>query len=637
MYKYSAPLMNSTVTPESRGEYLKMFKASEISRVFLVPSQDLTLGKLLDFDSLCDNIAFFEANGIEAAIWIGETLGHGGLTHEASSKGKQKSFVEMVNTDGETKPNIRCPLDKDFQENLISIFQTAAKTGVKLILIDDDFRLSQHGDKLCCVCELHLAKIREILGENISREELVKKAFSGKANKYRDAFLKANGDSLRELAKVIRAAVDEIDKSVCLAICSCYCTWDADNADPLELTEILRGKNKGVLRLHGAPYWAARGNYKLPVVMEIARMFASFCKNSGYELMCEGDAYPRPRYNIPSAHVELHDVIMRADMSSSGNLKYMFDYVSSPSYEKGYIERHIRKLPLAKAVGEAFAAGEQSGVRVVIKPHLIKASNLDISQPSVQSPYPTAAIMLGSCGIPTTFTDEGICRAVFGESIKAVDTSDLGGGIFIDAIAAYTLTEMGVDVGLSDSVDDMKKSFVKTKIAHISSADGKERATTVKSECSMLFANAKKAAEPLLYAEINGEKKLYLYRYENAKGERFLVSMLDGTFLPRDSGLFYGYLLQKTLTDAIEWISQKKLPASCVGHPALYIMCKRDGNKLTVGLFNCFEDEIFTPEVKLDKSYSSIEFLNSAGTLNVDVAILEDIPPFSYTVFTVTE
>ena len=245
--------------------------------------------------------------------------------------------------------------------------------------------------------------------------------------------------------------------------------------------------------------------------------------------------------------------------------------------------------------------------------------------------------MLGSCGIPTTFTDKGMCRAVFGESIKSVDTSTLGGGIFLDAIAAYTLTESGVDVGLSDSLEDMKKSFVKTKIAHISSADGKERATTVKSDCSILFANAKETATPLLYAEINGEKKLYLYRYENAKGERFLVSMLDGTFIQRDSGLFYGYLLQSALTEGIEWISGKKLPASCTGHPALYIMCKRNGDKLTVGLFNCFEDEIFTPTVTLDKSYKNIEFVNSSGKLNGNEVTLDDIAPFSFTVFTVTE
>ena len=629
--------MNSTVTEKNRGEYLEMLKAGEITRIFLVPSRDRYQGKILNFESLCDNIEFFESNGIEVALWIGETIGHGGLSHEASRKGNKKSFVEMVNTDGETRANIYCPLDKGFQKILENLFKEAASTGVKLILIDDDFRLSQHGDKLCCLCELHMEKIRTILGENISREELVEKAFSGKANKYRDAFLKANGDSLRDLARAIRTAVDEVDKSVNLALCSCHCIWDADGTDPLELTEIFRGENKGVLRLHGAPYWAPHNNYKLPVVMEIARMFASFCKDSGYELMCEGDAYPRPRYNIPAAYVELHDAIMRADASSSGNLKYMFDYVSSPSYEKGYIGRHIRKLPLMKATEVAFAEGKQDGVRIVIEPHLLRDSDLDVTEPNIHSPFPTAAIMLGFCGIPTTFTDKGICRAVFGESIKSVSNDELSGGIFLDAISAYVLTERGVDVGLADGLETMKKSFAKTQIARISTTDSSERATTINSTCAMLFANIKSTAEPLLYAEINGEKKIYLYRYENAKGERFLVSMLDGTFLPKNSGLFYSYLLQSALSDGIEWIAGKKLPVSCKGHPALYIMCKRDGKKLTVGLFNCFEDEIFAPDVKLDKTYSSVEFINSSGTLMGDTVTLDDIPPFSFTVFTVTE
>ena len=69
---------------------------------------------------------------------------------------------------------------------------------------------------------------------------------------------------------------------------------------------------------------------------------------------------------------------MRADASSSSNLKYMFDYVSSPSYEKGYVERHIRNLPLMKATEAAFAEGKQDGVRIIIEPHLLKDSDLDI-------------------------------------------------------------------------------------------------------------------------------------------------------------------------------------------------------------------------------------------------------------------
>ena len=64
------------------------------------------------------------------------------------------------------------------------------------------------------VCPLHLARISELLGgEEITREILMEKAFTGGKNRYRDAWLQACGESLRILAKKLRAAVDSLAAS----------------------------------------------------------------------------------------------------------------------------------------------------------------------------------------------------------------------------------------------------------------------------------------------------------------------------------------------------------------------------------------------------------------------------------------
>ena len=50
---------------------------------------------------------------------------------------------------------------------------------------------------------------KSITGENSTREELEKYITSGGKNKFRDAYLKANGDAFRGFAAALRSAVNE--------------------------------------------------------------------------------------------------------------------------------------------------------------------------------------------------------------------------------------------------------------------------------------------------------------------------------------------------------------------------------------------------------------------------------------------
>ena len=122
-----------------------------------------------------------------------------------------------------------------------------------MVLLDDDMRLSLHGANasgVSCTCPMHMAKIRKYCNEDISREDLKALAFSGKGNKYRDAWLQAQGESIYELASAFRAEVDKVAPNVPLAVCSVYCHWDLDGVDAEKLTNILAGKsNKKFLRL----------------------------------------------------------------------------------------------------------------------------------------------------------------------------------------------------------------------------------------------------------------------------------------------------------------------------------------------------------------------------------------------------
>ena len=420
MYRYSAPIYNTHVTPDRREDYLKTFRAAKIERVFLIAKYDFETGEVFDLPLLCENIAWLREHGISPAIWAGETLGHGGLLHDAKGKDGKPSLTPIRNFNGEDQGGTRCPTDKRFSQNLADIFRALASTHPDYILVDDDFRLSYRGRVHACVCDAHLAEMSRRYGSPVMLEQVRDAVMHGAPNPLRQIYLQTMGDTLRVLARKLRAAVDEVDDSVGLSLCTVHSHWDLEGADPVELTQIFAGKKRQpLLRLHGAPYWAWFSPDKdLPHVLEHARMFAALSAGNGFELMNELDAYPRPRRNCPASYMELVDAVMRADNTTHGALKYMYDYVSPLGFETGYLDAHERDLPALEKLEQMFSKGVQTGVRVCVAPHMIRESDSDLTPPYTQMPRPIAGTMLQRCSIPTTYEGDGICRAVFGEAVS---------------------------------------------------------------------------------------------------------------------------------------------------------------------------------------------------------------------------
>ena len=131
MYRISLPLINRTVTPETREDYLRHFKRAEVERVFLVPAADLVRGVVDQFESLVENLAWFEANGIEAAIWLGASFGHGGLVHEMGKKPDDGTITPIVNLAGKAISDTRCPLDPIFRSHMAAVLRKLATSDRK--------------------------------------------------------------------------------------------------------------------------------------------------------------------------------------------------------------------------------------------------------------------------------------------------------------------------------------------------------------------------------------------------------------------------------------------------------------------------------------------------------------------------
>ncbi len=635
MYRYSAPIYNSHITPERREAYLQTFHAAKIERVFLIAKYDFETGEVFDLPLLCENISWLRAQGISPSIWAGETIGHGGLLHDGGADGK-KTMTPLRNFNGEDLGGTRCPTDKRFTKNILQIFRTLADTHPDYILVDDDFRISYHGKIHCCVCDNHLKMLSERYGAPVTLETVRDAVMHGGPNRLRDVYLQVMGDTLRDLAKKIRAAVDETDDTVGLALCTCHNHWDLDACDPVELTHIFAGKKRQpLLRLHGAPYWAYFSADKdLPHVFEHARMFSALSQGNGFELMDELDAYPRPRRNCPASYMELVDAVMRAENSTHGALKYMYDYISPLGYETGYLDAHERDLPALDKLQAMFTAGNQTGVRVCVAPHLIGESDSDLTPPYTQMPRPIAGTMLTRCSIPTTYTGDGICRAVFGEAVTKLPAKALNEGLVLDAVSAMLLTKRGVDVGFAKG-QDLRACLRDLSPYRVMDANG-DPDVLIRASGKFLTAALKEKAHTLLRVMANGETLPLCYTYENEKGQRFLVWLFHAATVARNSDLTEGYMIQKAMMEGVEWVARRPLPVKCEKHPQLYVMCRKDGKTHTVGLFNCFPDTVFAPTLTLDGCYAKVtDTVNTTAAVSGNTVMLTDIPPFSFCAFTV--
>ncbi len=631
MYSVTVPIIGRTVTKENRADFLRLLKKAEAECVFIATDdeEDPALRREA-LEHLRQTVAYFKENGLSAAIWLGCTIGHGG-TLLGSYDSKNADGTQMLtDLSGKELFGTHCPLDKKFQEHMGEVVARYADLGAELILLDDDYRLSQHSDEPCCACEYHMARIREYCGEPITREELRELAFRGGKNKYRGAWLRAQGESLRELACAIREGVDRVNPDIPVAVCSAHCSWDIDGADPIEITDILAGKNKKLLRLHGAPYWAFLSGRPLSTVCEIERMFASFlAERPDIEIIAEGDVYPRPRFNVPASYLEIMDGALRADGSYNGILKYMINYNDHPMTEKGYIDRHAYDLPKLRGIERIFKCGANAGVRILARPHLLEDSQLDISVLRQRSPYPDAGALLSMCGIPTVYKGEGICSALFGENARHFSDEYYKKGVMLDAVSAMILTDMGTDVGLcaAGELKDIAFDRISDSVSGCSDTVHKARAT-------VLQGSFNKGIRPVLTVDgAQGEQTL-AYCYENKEGQRFLVFTLAADRLQNYPTFLRSYEVQAMLLRELRWLSSKPLPAVVEGEIEVYTLCEKGEDYTAVALFDCYADNLLDPVITLDREYAHLECIDCTGHIEGKKVVLEQpIPAYGFAAF----
>lgn len=634
MYKVSVPLVRFYENFEKNIQQARRLGAQ---RIFFCPCTPTAGTDKKDdaIEKILKSREIYESAGFEVGVWI-STMGHGGELVGVSSDSDEE-YTHITGLRGITTENSFCPLDTKFSDAVCSYLKEIASTGVKIIMLDDDFRFSHRND--CgCTCKYHLTEYEKRLGEKLRREDIFKMVFDGGYSRYRQVYYDMLGDTLRNFAVKMRCAIDEVNTDVRLGLCAVTSSWDCDGTDAIELSKIMAGNTKPLLRFIGAPYWSNGGDVTNHVqyVAELERMQAFWCKNKDIETCSEGDTYPRPRYVTPASILESFDTILRADGNFDGILKYGVDYISSPSYETGYADFSVKNKALYGKIDEFFADKKAVGINVTCEMKKMLHTNFTNPDSQITSAYDSAfyqseQLLLTNCSVPSTYENAPVTIA-FGENGKYITNSS--SGFIIDAISARHLSEIGVDTGIE---------YISDEEFNITCEKFLIENETVSSDASFGAVFVKPKSDAVVLSEFiitdkDGANRCIpsCIKYENKDGQRFLIYAYNFDKVRRNTAFMRNYMRQEQLIREYEWLAKEKLPAICRKHPDLYIMAKKKNKKTAVGLWNIYPDEIFTPVVELDREYKNIKFINADGSVEGNKVIFDsNIPAYGFAGFEV--
>ena len=390
--------------------------------------------------------------------------------------------------------------------------------------------------------------------------------------------------------------------------------------DALELTHILAGNTAPFMRFTSAPYWhfAQRfGQLPLPSMIEYVRMQDAWARGQGIELFAECDTYPHDLFHTPRAHVECFDAATMLT-KNIGVLKYFYHYPCEPTQERGYINAHLTAADQKEQMQQLFHTRPEVGVRVYEEMHKLHDATLPEKFDAVKSQkeimlkyaFSEAQQMLSVNAIPTVYEGNGLCGICFGENAKYLPESAFESGLILDIDAAEILQARGIDVGLLENAsltadvledfghgEDLRSLFWATDLREMRIAEG--------AQCVSEFVTIDCANPKRRYPAC--------YRYENAKGQRFLVYGFCAQSQPRNSGMYWSYGRGAQLGREIPWLCGKELPAKCEGNPFLYCRINEDEKSIAAAYFNCAVDGIDEATVTFPRDVKNVRVIGGEG------------------------
>lgn len=554
--------------------------------------------------------ARFQEIGIEAAYWVGETIGHGGAISATISP-----FQQLTGPYGQETNGCNCPLDENFLEYMEQVFEIIARSGAPLILLDDDFRLNYHmpGVPVGCFCPLHIDSFNQKYGFRFTREELVRQVFAEKPGSVRSMWFDHAAESVLHLARRIEQAVHRVNPSARLGIATAMTHWSNEGYEMADLLRALCGNTRPFLRTYGSPYRSGGQLTHIGRITEFSMMQLEKLQDLDVEVLAEGDTYPHTRYFCPEQMLDSYQKSLCA-LGFPGILSYPVTFSASAGYEIGYVNTMERNRSHYQAVKDFFAGSfGDIGVKPLWRANHIR--QMDFQQDESFRWFswpdePVSAYFLSRMGVPLNHFSSHCVTMVTGFQLHGIADQPLEAilsqGVVLDAIAAQELIRRGIDIGISDLVLENGPRFEYYSDPAFSGTGLGENIWLLSSDPHLFYrAKLKKNARVLSWfrGDACGSYPATVL-YENSRGQRFMIYCFDFMLAEKNGcQLLFNYVRQEQFTRCVAWLGRKSLPVTMNGYPDLHLICKiNPAGHYAVGIHNTHLDPIVNPVLRIASS-----------------------------------
>ena len=379
--------------------------------------------------------------------------------------GFQEPGQHIMDCDGNVSDAL-CPLDAKANATYCEYLKAAARRGRPYIyFFEDDFTLSNHSGLNAmkgCFCPLHLAEYAKRVGRIFTAKEIAAMFRSPtSANEpLRRAFAELSRDSLAQLGRQIRAAIDEVDPSARACLCqSGFVDVDGDSTEAI--ARALAGGTRPMVRIFGAGYYNQNSPSALP--MELAHAFWSAQHlPKDIEILHESDPYPHSRF-FNSASFLMSEVAAAYMAGVDDSFLYCTMYSDDPLCDTAYARAFNDNRRRLEAVKEFRRRSRLVGVRAVYDPEEVYMVR-ETEKGSASGMLAEVAFFLAKLGFPMT-TCRGSASVLFGQTARHLSEDKIvevmSGAVLVDAEAAVELQNRGLGrlLGCSVKQDEQLKFF----------------------------------------------------------------------------------------------------------------------------------------------------------------------------------
>ena len=189
-------------------QYRRNITTMPVFHVNLLPEGDPLIDKAEHYAKLSARYRdALVSEGVPSGILIQSTFGHGAASIPARFQ-KMVGFIDGV------EYNVYCPEDKELVEYLSAGIKRLAMEHPKVIMLDDDVRLFIRPFR-GCTCPLHMKRLNEINGTNITREDFYNHVMSHpNEDPITLSYVMLQREGLVNAVTKFREAIDSVDPTI---------------------------------------------------------------------------------------------------------------------------------------------------------------------------------------------------------------------------------------------------------------------------------------------------------------------------------------------------------------------------------------------------------------------------------------